>query len=438
MENRTVIIIGAGVGGLAAGYWLCQRGYQVQILEASDRPSGRVVTLEHKGDRVDVGAQFFHNNYRYAFELADKMNLSGMIRRIRGKVQFALRDGSTYLYNPQVPYMKMLGLRGNLKLYWFILNYIFLGRSFPLYRIAVDIPEYDDVEVLDFYSSPSDEKLKDYIVTPMSMGANLGMPDLLSLYHYIHQFRVYTFTGTSAMTMGMASFPQALAECLPLQYEAPVRQLVMDKGRVVGVQMEKDGSIKKAGHVIVAVPPSSAARLMPEQLEGHRRFFDSIIYSPMPMPVFFLDRPLPKDVWCYYNDPSLKKTFMFAINAAAKVPEMVPSGKGILTGWSGHPMTLDLIDRPDNEILREAQEDIALMIPGFLNWIEDAMVFRHPYGVPRFPAGAYRKVLHFQNTTRTLKGVSFVGDLFGGSSIEASVISAAAAVSRVCQWGGTA
>ena len=40
MENRKVIIVGAGIGGLAAAYWLGRRGYEVEILEASDRPGG--------------------------------------------------------------------------------------------------------------------------------------------------------------------------------------------------------------------------------------------------------------------------------------------------------------------------------------------------------------------------------------------------------------
>ena len=58
MENRKVIIVGAGIGGLSAGYWLSQRGFAVEILETSERPGGRMATIERKGDLVDIGAQF--------------------------------------------------------------------------------------------------------------------------------------------------------------------------------------------------------------------------------------------------------------------------------------------------------------------------------------------------------------------------------------------
>jgi len=438
VENRKVIVIGAGIGGLAAGYWLGQRGYEVEILEASDRPGGRMATIERKGDRVDVGAQFYHSDYRYAFQLMDAVGLTPEKRKIKGKMEFALKDGSSVLYDHRVPYMKMLGLRGNLKLYGFVLKYIMFGRRFPKYRITEDIPEYDNREVLDLFSSPADKPLRDYLVTPISFGENMGLPEWMSLYHFISQFRLTTFTDFIGLARGVSSLPEELAKVVPVEFDAPVRQLVMEKGRVVGVQMERDGSVRKAGHVIVAVPPTSASRLMPEGLDEQREFFDSIVYSPIPMPVFFLDRTLRKDVWCYLSDPSVIRPFMMAIDEHAKVPEMSPSGKSIITAWSGHPMTLDLIDLPDDEIISKAQEDVEMMIPGFSRHIEEATVFRHPYGVTRYPPGSYRRVIEFRKKAEELKGLSFVSSMFGGTMMEGALISAAEAVNRVCGWGGTA
>ena len=117
MRSNRVIIVGAGIGGLAAGYGLQKRGYEVEILEASDRPGGRMVTLEYRGDRVDVGAQFYHSNFRCASAFLDALGLNKAKRSVAGKVHYTLEDGSTYLYNSRLPYMKLLGLRGNLQLY---------------------------------------------------------------------------------------------------------------------------------------------------------------------------------------------------------------------------------------------------------------------------------------------------------------------------------
>ena len=438
MKSRKVIIVGAGIGGLAAGYRLRQRGFEVEILEASDRPGGRMVTLEHRGDRVDVGAQFYHSNFRYALELIDAMGLNGAKRAVAGKVHYALSDGSTYLYDSRIPFMKLLGFRGNLQLYWFVLRYVVFGRRFRHFQISPDIPAYDNRGILDLFSSPSGRRMREYLVKVITMGEALALPEWVSLYHYIRLFRMTLFESFFGLTEGVALLAEEMAKRLPVRYEAPVEKLVMEKGRVVGVGMAGDGSVQKAGHVIVAVTPPAAAGMMPEELAEQRSFFESVLYSPLPMPVFFLDRPLRKDVSFYFNDPATGRTFVFAIDAHAKVPGMCPSGKSAVTGWAVYPNTLALMDKNEDEILKQAQEDLELMIPGFSGWIEYATVHRHNFVNAIYPPGAYRTVMNFLHEARKLKGVSFVSSVLRGMSMEAAIRSGDDAVRRVCAWGGTA
>ncbi len=57
---QTVIVIGAGVAGLAAARELVQLGWKVTILEARDRTGGRVYTQQYKGAAIDLGASWIH------------------------------------------------------------------------------------------------------------------------------------------------------------------------------------------------------------------------------------------------------------------------------------------------------------------------------------------------------------------------------------------
>jgi protoporphyrinogen oxidase len=438
VENRKVIIIGAGIGGLSAGYWLSRRGYEVEILEALDRPGGRLATIEREGDKVDVGAQFFHSNYVHAFDLMDAFGLRRTLKDITGKVQFKFADGAQMDFTPRTLYLRGLGLANNAKLYGFALKHIIFGHRSPMYRIVEDRPERDDAEIAEFFKKPSERKLRD-LVAAIALASNLSEPEWMSLYHFIQLLRIDLFTKYSVLSDGTASLTDQMARSLPVRCESPVRQLVMEKGRVVGVQMEEDGAVVKAGHVIVAAAAPSVGRMLPDELAEQRGFFESVIQVPLPMPVFFLDRPLKRDVWAYFNQPTVKRTFSFAVDGSVKCPEMVPSGKGVVSAWSCYPNTLDLVDQSDDEISKTALEDLEAMIPGVSGWVEEARVFWHKEaGMGHYPTGSYRKVLDFKEKAKDLRGVSFVSDILGGCFMEAAMVSAADAVKRVCGWGGTA
>jgi len=147
-----VLIIGAGISGLASAYWLREAGYETEVLESSDRPGGRMVTLERKGDRLDVGAQFYHTNFRHCFDLMDAMKIGGEKTDVTGSMVYRLQDGSLKEYPRGTLYMDLLGLSGNLKLYWNIFRHLVLGTKIVPYHIQDPIPPSDKVAVLDHFN----------------------------------------------------------------------------------------------------------------------------------------------------------------------------------------------------------------------------------------------------------------------------------------------
>lgn len=58
-----VIVVGAGLAGLRAAQLLCRRGLDVALLDAADRPGGRVATDIVDGFRLDRGFQVLNTSY---------------------------------------------------------------------------------------------------------------------------------------------------------------------------------------------------------------------------------------------------------------------------------------------------------------------------------------------------------------------------------------
>src|SRR5262249_22885193 len=56
--GESVLVVGAGVAGLAAARELKARGYRVTVLEGRDRIGGRVWTTQLGDQPVDLGAQW--------------------------------------------------------------------------------------------------------------------------------------------------------------------------------------------------------------------------------------------------------------------------------------------------------------------------------------------------------------------------------------------
>ncbi len=79
-ETWDVLIIGAGVAGLAAGAELAPKGHSILLLEARDRVGGRVWT-RHEPELsapVELGAEFIHGEIPETFELLQEVGKAAL------------------------------------------------------------------------------------------------------------------------------------------------------------------------------------------------------------------------------------------------------------------------------------------------------------------------------------------------------------------------
>jgi monoamine oxidase len=77
-SGKRVVILGAGLAGLAAGWNLMRAGYDVRVFEAQDIPGGRVKTIRtpfKNGGYAEAGALRIPNNHRYTMKYIKLMGL---------------------------------------------------------------------------------------------------------------------------------------------------------------------------------------------------------------------------------------------------------------------------------------------------------------------------------------------------------------------------
>ncbi len=64
MKNK-VLIVGAGIGGLATAIRLVNKGYEVEILEKNEQAGGRLNQIKKDGFTFDTGPSFFSMSYEF-------------------------------------------------------------------------------------------------------------------------------------------------------------------------------------------------------------------------------------------------------------------------------------------------------------------------------------------------------------------------------------
>jgi monoamine oxidase len=75
---RKVLVLGAGLAGLCAGFELHRAGHDVTVLEARDRPGGRVLTLREpfgEETHVEAGATFIPASHSWPLHYANLFGL---------------------------------------------------------------------------------------------------------------------------------------------------------------------------------------------------------------------------------------------------------------------------------------------------------------------------------------------------------------------------
>jgi phytoene desaturase len=98
MQKNNVVVIGAGIGGIAAAARLAQSGYRVTVIEKSKIPGGRCSYLEKDGHRFDTGPTLLlmPELYKQAFnDLGERIEDHLDLRRVDPTYHIHFKDGAS-------------------------------------------------------------------------------------------------------------------------------------------------------------------------------------------------------------------------------------------------------------------------------------------------------------------------------------------------------
>ncbi|HQL83028.1 MAG TPA: NAD(P)/FAD-dependent oxidoreductase, partial [Spirochaetota bacterium] len=371
-----VVIIGAGVAGLAALHALRKAGVDAVCLEASDRAGGRVASLRRDGFILDTGAQFFFRYYDTCFGLCRELRLGGDIRSFpfraglpdlgpRNRVTPVLatiRPGTVPRTLLDLLRFRGVSLRSVRELLPLIPTLAARHRSLRFTR-AADTLDLDTENLAEYTLRRCGTEALERIIQPVASCMTLGEPEELGAGYGMALFW-YMINGLFTLRNGIGSISERLHEAHRdrVRFVTPVRRIVIEKNEVRGVETAR--GLIQADAVVCAVTATKALELMPglpPSLAGPLR---TARYSQGCHVMFGLEKRLLPRGWYAIALPRRSGSPMAGFtDSSIKSPAYAPEGAGLVHCFTYGKHAAEMMGMKDDAVVRALVADIRRYAP---------------------------------------------------------------------------
>jgi phytoene dehydrogenase-like protein len=347
-----ILIIGAGISGLTAAYYLYKNGHEVQIIEASDSSGGRIKTDFFNGFLLDHGFQVFLTEYSEAKKILnyDTLNLKPFLP---GAI--VLHDGGTFeiadpFRRPSALFPTIFAPVGSLLDKWktFTLKNHLVSQSFSK---LFSQSEKTTLQRLEDYGFS--KKMIRLFYQPFFSG--IFLENNLKTSNRMFDFVLKCFSQGNAVIPenGMHEIPKQIASHLP-------KNTILFNKRIEkienGIAYDQNNTEYKADKIIIA---TEATSLLANYKKDANQKFQSVtnIYfetdiAPSKKPIVILNASTNKK---WVNN-------LVVMNAVSN--KYAPKGKHLISvSYNGIPSI------SEQDLAKNMQEEVAAWFPeAITNW----------------------------------------------------------------------
>jgi monoamine oxidase len=329
---QSVIVIGAGVAGLAAAQKLSASGVHVTILEARDRIGGRVHTMRDPRFPVpiELGAEFLHGKPREIWDIVKAENL------ITGSLEgnnWCSQDHTLKKCNDFWPKWEQVAKQ------------IKKGKTYPdrtfsdfINTLKLD-PETREVaiEFVEGFNAARADRIGMQFLAQEQENADRISGDM--------QFRI--LAGLDSVVYALSRFDRGLVD---IRLNTTVSEIEWSAGRVRVDGFAADGAVVT---LPLGILQAGQVRFIPE-LPEKRSAANQLVMGHVVKIIICFDSP-------FWEERGVTRpSFIHA--RGEKVPTWWttrPMVTPILVGWAGGPPAEDLALKADSLILTSAIESLA-------------------------------------------------------------------------------
>ncbi|MFJ8106440.1 protoporphyrinogen oxidase [Streptomyces sp. NPDC096132] len=474
--GQHVVVIGAGIAGLAAAHRLLERGARVTVLEASGRLGGKLLPGEIAGVRVDLGAESMLARRPEAVALAREVGLTEHLQPPATATASIWTRGALR----PMPKGHVMGVPGTAA----ALSGVLSDEGLARIERDADLPRTEvgeDVAVGEYVAARLGREVVDRLIEPLLGGVYAGDAYRISMRSAVPQLYQAARTHTSlteavrelqakaaahqqtgpvfmGIEGGVGRLPLAVADSVrarggEILTGAPVTEL-----RRVAAPAGTDATGGPPGHasaaarphaswrvvagdrvlaadaVVVAVPAPVAAGLLAAESPAAAAELRTVEYASMALVTLAYRRSgtaLPEGSGFLVPpvDGRTIKASTFASQKWGWIAEEDPDVIVLRTSVGRYGET-EILRRDDADLVDVSRHDLR-EATGLDATPLETRVTRWTDGLPQYPVGHHARVARIREHVAKLPGLALCGAQYDGVGIPACVASAYAAVDQI-------
>ncbi len=438
VENKNILVLGAGISGLATAFWLQKNGFNITILESKNEPGGSMLTIQENGFIVDFGPNSGLETTPLIKKLVDAVGLTDeMIYADKaGNKRYILKNNELYALPTGAGAFfktKLFSTKAKLRL----LAEPFIGKSDDGYYQSIS----------DFVIRRLGQEFLDYAINPFVAGVFAGNPDKLSVKSAFPKlYRLEEVYGGLIKGMikgakerkrnaekskqnaamfsfkyGMQSFTKAIASKIEnIKYNAEVQSIKKENENYV-VSYIQDNELKKLSSPLIlsTMPAYKTAKAFSGLDEGLISHLNAVYYPPVK--VLYLgykksqiERPL--DGFGFLIPEKEKKKFLGAIWSSVIFPNRAPEHTASFTLFIGGARSPELFNDDRNNLTAEVLNEFTslMKINGKPVFIKEKMWHK---AIPQYNIGYIEHENYFDKFEKENPGIFLSGNYRGGISV---------------------
>ncbi|MCI0708244.1 MAG: protoporphyrinogen oxidase [Ignavibacteriae bacterium] len=456
---QRVVIIGAGISGLATAWWLHNKGCDVLVLEKDRHVGGTMKTLHDGGWLVETGPNSALETTPLFRTLFDELGLQDEVvyANKAANKRYILRNGQLHalpLSPLQFLQSKLWTLPGKLRL----LKEPFIGRA------------QNEETIAQFVHRRLGQEFLDYAINPFVVGVYAGNPDELSiqaafpkLYALEKQYgglikgqilgarerkkraekakdraRMFSFK------RGMQTLTESIAKALAGKIKTNVAVSRIKaaassngSGKMYEISAIENGQpITVSGHaVVVAIPAFHTAGLIEPFDSSLAQSLKNIYYPPVAevyLGYNLSDVGRPLDGFGFLVPAKEHRKILGTIWSSSIFPERCPSGTVAFTTFVGGSRQPEIAAKSDSELIDVVTQELAKFLHTTGAPIY-SKVTRWEKAIPQYRLGHLSVVDHMEQFEHNNPGMFLAGNFRGGISVGDCVASSHATAERVLQ-----